>query len=257
MRETISGRHSGLPVDRERRFHHGEPSAYVGVAALPVSRTDSVWVVAIALLALDARGAPPQTPDKASAPDARGLSVQLRHSAGGCQAPGRGAYSPQRSKPARRPGQAEPGAISQHSLQPDAGIWRAEQVPFRLELLRAGYNLQSVAVTVSTVEDGMAQDVVATPAMFEMGPDAAASSQQGVPAAVGLSRSHPINSKKGLGRVSGVPGRELLPRRRPASAVRSVGPRPRHQHRRAERARNFRPSRIFGSSGPARAPTPS
>jgi glucans biosynthesis protein len=41
-------------------------------------------------------------------------------------------------------------------------------VPFRLELLRAGYNLQSVAVTVSTVEDGVAKDLVATPAMFEM-----------------------------------------------------------------------------------------
>jgi glucans biosynthesis protein len=49
----------------------------------------------------------------------------------------------------------------------DAGIWRAEQLPFRLELLRAGYNLQT-AVLVSTVENGTAQDVVATPAMFEM-----------------------------------------------------------------------------------------
>jgi periplasmic glucans biosynthesis protein len=52
-------------------------------------------------------------------------------------------------------------------FNPDAGIWRAEQLPFRLELLRAGYSLQS-AVMVSTVEDGAAQDVAATPAMFEM-----------------------------------------------------------------------------------------
>ena len=55
-------------------------------------------------------------------------------------------------------------------FNPDAGIWRTEQVPFRLELLRAEYNLQSVAVTVSTVEDGMAQDLVATPAMFQINP---------------------------------------------------------------------------------------
>ncbi len=54
-------------------------------------------------------------------------------------------------------------------FNPDAGIWRAEQLPFRLELLRAAYNLQT-SVTVSTVEDGMAQDVVATPAMFQMEP---------------------------------------------------------------------------------------
>src|SRR5260370_206394 len=52
-------------------------------------------------------------------------------------------------------------------FNPDAGIWRGERLPFRLELLRAGYNLQT-AVTVSTVENGEAQDVVATPAMFEM-----------------------------------------------------------------------------------------
>ena len=52
-------------------------------------------------------------------------------------------------------------------FNPEAGIWRAEKVPFRLELLRAGYNLQT-SVTVSTVENGVAQDVAATPAMFEM-----------------------------------------------------------------------------------------
>src|SRR5277367_1736895 len=52
-------------------------------------------------------------------------------------------------------------------FNPEAGIWRAEQLPFRLELLRAGYNLQT-PVTVSTVENGLAQDVAATPAMFEM-----------------------------------------------------------------------------------------
>ncbi len=52
-------------------------------------------------------------------------------------------------------------------FNPDAGIWRAEQLPFRLELLRAGYNMQT-GVTVSTVENGEAHDIAATPAMFEM-----------------------------------------------------------------------------------------
>ncbi len=51
-------------------------------------------------------------------------------------------------------------------FNPDAGIWRAEKLPFRLELLRAAPNLPTV--TVSTVEDGLAKDVVATPAMFQM-----------------------------------------------------------------------------------------
>jgi periplasmic glucans biosynthesis protein len=55
-------------------------------------------------------------------------------------------------------------------FNPDAGIWRNDPLPFRLELLRAGYNLQT-AVTVSTVEDGTAHDLVATPEMFQSSVD--------------------------------------------------------------------------------------
>ena len=80
-------------------------------------------------------------------------------------------------------------------FNPDAGIWRAEPVPFRLELLRAGYNLQTVAVTVSTVADGTAQDVVATPAMFQISPALAQGSKVSVPLSGFRIRSQ-INSKK-------------------------------------------------------------
>ena len=51
-------------------------------------------------------------------------------------------------------------------FNPDADIWRNDPLPFRLEPLRAVNNLQT-AVTISTVEDGMARDLVATPAMFQ------------------------------------------------------------------------------------------
>jgi len=51
----------------------------------------------------------------------------------------------------------------------DAAIWRRDALPFRLELLRAGFNQQGAPVTVSTVEGGMAQDLIATPDMFAMG----------------------------------------------------------------------------------------
>ncbi len=72
------------------------------------------------------------------------------------------------------PRNTEPSALDKLSpeeyrsmhFNPDAGIWRAEKLPFRLELLRAAPNLPTV--TVSTVEDGRAKDVVATPAMFQM-----------------------------------------------------------------------------------------
>jgi glucans biosynthesis protein len=72
------------------------------------------------------------------------------------------------------PRNTEPSALDKLSpeqyrsmhFNPDAGIWRAEKLPFRLELLRAAPNLPTV--TVSTVEDGLAKDVVATPVMFQM-----------------------------------------------------------------------------------------
>jgi periplasmic glucans biosynthesis protein len=51
----------------------------------------------------------------------------------------------------------------------NAAIWRQEGLPFRLELLRAGFNQRAAPVTVSTVEGGMAKDLIATPAMFAMG----------------------------------------------------------------------------------------
>jgi glucans biosynthesis protein len=78
-------------------------------------------------------------------------------------------YAPQRNTLPAGLDKLSPEQYRSIHFNPDAGIWRNDPVPFRLELLRAGPNLQST-VTVSTVEDGMAQDLVATPSMFEMGP---------------------------------------------------------------------------------------
>jgi len=54
----------------------------------------------------------------------------------------------------------------------ESGIWRNEQVPFRLELLPAGF-LFEAPVTVSVVENGMARDLVAEPGTFILGPSIA------------------------------------------------------------------------------------
>lgn len=78
-------------------------------------------------------------------------------------------YAPQRNTLPAGLDKLSPEQYRSIHFNPDMGIWRTDRVPFRLELLRAGYNLQATAVTVSTVEDGMAQDVVATPSMFDMG----------------------------------------------------------------------------------------
>jgi glucans biosynthesis protein len=57
-------------------------------------------------------------------------------------------------------------------FNPEASIWRNEQVPFRLELLPAGFLFQ-MPVKVSLVESGLATDVTGTPDMFTLGPNAA------------------------------------------------------------------------------------
>ncbi len=130
--------------------------------------------------------------------------------------------------------QIESRAIPQHPLQPGRRHLARRSAAFRLELLRAGYNLQT-AVTVSTVENGLAQDVAATPAMFQM--------ESTLPAQLGKV-SLPLSGfrlrtrnqfRQDLGRVPGIPGRQLLPRGRQESAVRAVGARTGHQHGRSVR----------------------
>jgi glucans biosynthesis protein len=130
---------------------------------LPVSITNTLLVLALALGVADARATQPPAPDKPPAAypfTFDGLLADAKRRAAS-------AYTPQHNRLPAGLDKLSPEQYRSIRFNPDAGIWRAEQLPFRLELLRAGYNMQT-AVTVSTVENGMAQDVVATPAMFEM-----------------------------------------------------------------------------------------
>ena len=77
------------------------------------------------------------------------------------------AYAPQRNSPPTAIDKLSPEQYRSIHFNPDAGIWRAEKLPFRIELLRAAYNMPT-SVNVATVEDGVAKDVVATPAMFQV-----------------------------------------------------------------------------------------
>ena len=80
------------------------------------------------------------------------------------------AYAPQRSAPTPLD-KLSPEQYRSIRFNPDMGIWRAEDLPFRLELLPVGFNFQTT-VTISTVDGGMAKDLIATPAMFEMAQNA-------------------------------------------------------------------------------------
>ncbi len=120
-------------------------------------------ILGMALAVVDARAANTPAPDKppVSYPFTFDtLLADAKHRAAA-------SYSPQRSSLPGVLDKLSPEQYRSIQFNPDAGIWRTEQLPFRLELLRAHQNLQT-AVTVSTVEDGMATDVVPTQAMFEM-----------------------------------------------------------------------------------------
>jgi len=130
---------------------------------LPVSIANSLLLLALAIGAGGARAANTPAPDKP--PGAYPFTFETLLADAKRRAAA--AYTPQHNRLPAGLDKLSPEQYRSIRFNPDAGIWRAERLPFHLELLRAGYNMQT-AVTVSTVENGEAHDVVATPAMFEM-----------------------------------------------------------------------------------------
>lgn len=102
-------------------------------------------------------------------------------------------YAPQKSTLPAGLDKLSPEQYRSIRFNPDAGIWRADNLPFRLELLRA--TAQSPPVTVSTVENERAIDVVATPEMFMMAPTVPQLGKVSVPLS-GFRLRYQINEKK-------------------------------------------------------------
>jgi glucans biosynthesis protein len=151
-------------LDRNRSGKSGlELKGRIVGSALPVSIADKLLVLALAVVAVHARAATPAAPETQPATYPFTYDTLLADAKRRAAA----AYSPPHDRLPAGLDKLSPEQYRSIRFNPDAGIWRAEKLPFRLELLRAGYNLQT-AVAVSTVEDGVAQDVVATPAMFQM-----------------------------------------------------------------------------------------
>jgi glucans biosynthesis protein len=148
---------SCMPVDRERQFHQGN--------ALPFSIANSFCVLALLMVAMDAHCANLRAPEKPAGTYPFSLDTLL------VEAKRRSAiaYAPQRNS---TPSWLEKLNAEQYRsirFNPDADIWADLRLPFRLELLPVGFNFLN-AVTVSVIDDGVAQDLVATPAMYEIGP---------------------------------------------------------------------------------------
>ncbi len=77
-------------------------------------------------------------------------------------------YRPRRNDVPGWIGRLNPDQYRSIEFKPAADIWLRGDSPFRLEALPVGYRFQS-AVRISTVEDGVVHDVVATPSMFDFG----------------------------------------------------------------------------------------
>ena len=158
---------------------------------MPVSTAKSLLVLALALSLAEARGAPTPAPGVPPVTYPFNFDTLLADAKRLAAV----AFTPQHSHLPAGLDKLSPEQYRSIRFNPDADIWRADPLSFRLELLRAGYNLQT-AVTVSTVQNGQAQDLVATPAMFGM--ESALPPQYGtvsLPLSGFRVRSH-INSKK-------------------------------------------------------------
>ena len=145
-----------------------DPASFIKVSALLFSRcalrlsiAKSVGVLILAGVA-HAQGATPPAPAKPPVTYPFSFDTLLETAKHRAATP----YSPQRSSLPAALDKLSPEQYRSLRFNPDAGIWREEKLPFRLELLRAAYNMPA-AVTVSTVEDGIAKDLIATPAMFQ------------------------------------------------------------------------------------------
>jgi periplasmic glucans biosynthesis protein len=145
--------------------------------ALPVSVAKLTGALALGVLALQSQGAlarapaakpaPAKPAEKAAPNPAASYPFTFETLLEDAKRLATAAYAPQRNSLPAALDKLSPEQYRSIHFNPDAGIWRADKLPFRLELLRAAYNMPT-AVTVSTVEDGLATDVVATPAMFQM-----------------------------------------------------------------------------------------
>jgi len=155
---------------------------------LQIFNAGSIQLLGLLLLAAAAHGAaastPPGTAGSTRQPPA-GYAFSFETLLQDAKRRASVAYAPPRREgPQTVLDKLSPEQYRSIHFNPDADIWRDEPLPFRLELLRAGYNLKTT-VTVSTVEDGMAHDLIATPEMFQSSFD--------LPAQVGKTASLPLS----------------------------------------------------------------
>ncbi len=130
---------------------------------MPVSFAKSFATLSLCCLALHAaaavrRPAPGKAPPAAPAFSFETVLAEAKRRAA---AP----YVPQKSSVPAWLNRLSPDQFRSIRFDPQADVWRAGNLPFRLEPLPAGFNFQP-GVKISIVDDGVVRDLLATPAMF-------------------------------------------------------------------------------------------
>ncbi len=105
------------------------------------------------------------------------------------------AYVPQRGTMPASLDKLGPDQYRSIRFNPDVAIWRTDGLPFRIDLLPVGFNFQTT-VTVSVIENSKVQDLVATPDMFEFGPNVPPPPPKASLPLSGFRIRNPINSPK-------------------------------------------------------------
>jgi periplasmic glucans biosynthesis protein len=160
-----------ISSERARRASDSQASSRRELRLPPQRAARRYWLLAIAIAVSCVAGAAATRPTPDARPVARYkfddnivIEAARRTSAA--------AYSPRKLDGSPALQQLTYDQYRDIRFNADAGIWRNEQVPFRVELLPAGFLFQS-PVKVAVVENGMARDIIATPDMFSLGPHVA------------------------------------------------------------------------------------
>jgi len=162
---------------------------------LPLSTAKSIGVIAcLVTLGFSGAAANPRRPPPAPAPvPAHDTSLDLVLAEAKRRAAS--AYVPQRGTMPAWLDRLGPDQYRSIRFNPELAVWRADGLPFRIDLLPVGFNFQTT-VAVSVIDNGKVQDLVATPDMFEFGPNVPPPPPKASLPLSGFRVRYPINSAK-------------------------------------------------------------
>ena len=135
--------------------------------ALPVKSTNAIFAIAIAVLTMP--GISPSAAERPPAKPAVTYPFNMDTLLAEAKRRSTVSYTPRRRNVPDWLDKLSPEQYRSIRFNPDADIWKDDDLPFRMELLPVGFNFQTT-VAVSIVADGRAQDLVASPDMFALGP---------------------------------------------------------------------------------------